>query len=836
MMRGLDSAVMNTLIKFPDSIETLDTNKWFSFVRDMTRPRKEGNLTMEDLQGAKWIIDRLKDPTLNERFEGDDTYTTAYFDSDNVYETEPAPEEIQRVYDNFKQNVKTAMQESPGFDLDAHALFGSSHGPILKNTKKMYKVSFRAWVPKYKVKYVKLGDHIRALNLQGDADGKLDASVYKSGEQLLRCIGAIKGKTKGSKVVDRRKLVPIGPPQLFGSYIVQNLTGDEVEMVTRELEKASLPTSSRVSQAAVQAPEGPEDEVKSLIRMLGDHRAKSYEPWLQLGMALHTVGDQYLGDWIAFSSKDPEKFMEDDGGCEAKWLTFGKGASTGRRLGLGSIHRWAKEDNPGVYNQFRLNKVPEFARDNWDKQDRGLAEIAHYMLKDRIKLSAGRAKREFYYFDEEACLWKTCTDGTVKMLISKTLEDTLRDIALGFASAARDAPDNEKNALDARLAEAQKVTAYIRSNKGLHNVVSLGSDLFTDKDFEARLDRIPYLIGVKNGVVDLRTGELRVRRPEDMLNKLLDVEYDTEADYKWVEDMVCSAMADDLEMARYIQKLLGYSISGETCEELFFSFTGSGRNSKGTLTQTVRELLGGFCQEMNCAVIFERQTCNIDAERAKLLGTRIALFNEPDENDKLKISEVKLLSGGDGIPAKPLYKDPITIEPQHQCVLISNTLPSLSEVNPAIIERMICVNFPVTFVAIPEGEAETQFRRRRDNSLKDRLKNDKPAFARWLVLGAVAWYATKDLKRNAPEAVKGFTKAYLEDQDSVQKFIDLYCEVGEGYKVGAQALLSAYNDSPESDVMKASSFYSKLKSKGYVKKTIWLHSKTCQGFDCLRLK
>lgn len=243
--------------------------------------------------------------------------------------------------------------------------------------------------------------------------------------------------------------------------------------------------------------------------------------------------------------------------------------------------------------------------------------------------------------------------------------------------------------------------------------------------------------------------------------------------------------------------------------------------------------MGEFCREMNCAVIFERQTCNIDAERAKLLGARLAMFNEPDAGDKLKISEVKLLSGGDGIPAKALYKDPITIQPQHLCILIANFLPTLSEINPAIIERMICINFPVVFVDLAYGEPPTMYRRQRDNGLKDRLKDGRAAFVKWLVDGAVAWYCNKDLKRNAPEKVKAFTKEYLTEQDTVQTFLDQYCETGNGFKVSGQDLWGTYN--LYYDQMKASDFYCRMKTKGYIKKKIRTTVSSYQGFDGIRL-
>jgi phage/plasmid-associated DNA primase len=138
---------------------------------------------------------------------------------------------------------------------------------------------------------------------------------------------------------------------------------------------------------------------------------------------------------------------------------------------------------------------------------------------------------------------------------------------------------------------------------------------------------------------------------------------------------------------------------------------------------------------------------------------------------------VQLLSGGDGIPAKPLYRDPLTIQPRHLCILTTSHMPELNEVVTAMVERFQVVPFPVTFVDLAEGEAPTAVRRQRDNSLKQRFLADQQGLLRWLVAGAVAWYATRDLKRNAPEKVKEFGRRYFQQQDKIASFIQERCVV-----------------------------------------------------------
>ena len=113
-------------------------------------------------------------------------------------------------------------------------------------------------------------------------------------------------------------------------------------------------------------------------------------------------------------------------------------------------------------------------------------------------------------------------------------------------------------------------------------------------DVETRLDAKPHLLGVRNGVIDLRTGVLRPRTKEDMLCCLANAEYDSSLDTKWFDDVVMSIMADDREMVAFLQRFLGYCITGENKDEVFTFFTSPGTHFlmiRRSLKRTWRSLL-----------------------------------------------------------------------------------------------------------------------------------------------------------------------------------------------------------------------------------------------------
>ena len=277
---------------------------------------------------------------------------------------------------------------------------------------------------------------------------------------------------------------------------------------------------------------------------------------------------------------------------------------------------------------------------------------------------------------------------------------------------------------------------------------------------DPKLDSRPHLLGVTNGVVDLRTGELRERRPDDMVFHICNVEHDPSAPTHLMDTVVLSAMADDREMADYIQKLLGYAITCETNEEIFVIATGSGGNGKSMLMNILSEVLGKNLMSTMCSdLIVAHQVGNMDDEFATISGKRVCVFSDLRVGDRLKLDVVKILSGGDPIPSAAN-----DTAPRCQFILTCNSPPEFDEVDISILDRIVIIPFYVTFLDLAPGKQPTLFRRQCDNDLNAKVKADKAGVFNWLVKGAVAWYATQDLKRNAPFKVKDLTRSYWEKE------------------------------------------------------------------------
>ena len=209
-------------------------------------------------------------------------------------------------------------------------------------------------------------------------------------------------------------------------------------------------------------------------------------------------------------------------------------------------------------------------------------------------------------------------------------------------------------------------------------------------------------------------------------------------------------------------------------------------------------LLGGFFRSMNSNIIVGKSGTNIDAQLANGIGARIWSFNETYENAQLKSDTVKTISGGGIITVKARGQS-IEYSPHQTCIVTTNHLPRIETVNEALKERLICIEFPVTFKDLLAVEEETRFFRRRDTGLKSwfEVAENKSAFLKYLVDGAVEYHRRcggefGGLKSCAPKAVLDFTEKYLYDHDLIQQFLDAKCDIGSEYKESATSLRMSY--------------------------------------------
>ncbi|MEW5921611.1 MAG: phage/plasmid primase, P4 family [Bacillota bacterium] len=279
----------------------------------------------------------------------------------------------------------------------------------------------------------------------------------------------------------------------------------------------------------------------------------------------------------------------------------------------------------------------------------------------------------------------------------------------------------------------------------------------------ANLDADPWLLNCLNGTIDLKTGELRKHRREDFITKLCPVNYDPEARSP-LFDAFLERVLPDVDVRGYVQKALGYTLSGDTgLEKLFFAY-GPSATGKSTLLAAVQAVLDDYAATADFESFLQQRRPAGGARNdiARLAGRRFVLCVEVDEGRKLAESLINSLTGGDVITARFLYSEGFEFIPRFKLWFAANNRPRVSGPEGAIWRRLVQVPF---CEVIPESE--------RDPEVKARLRTtERPAVLAWLVQGCLSWQK-EGLKE--PDAVKRLTADYREESDPLKDFLAECC-------------------------------------------------------------
>jgi putative DNA primase/helicase len=276
-------------------------------------------------------------------------------------------------------------------------------------------------------------------------------------------------------------------------------------------------------------------------------------------------------------------------------------------------------------------------------------------------------------------------------------------------------------------------------------------------------DTYPHLLNSLNGVVDLRTGELQPHEPELRLTKLCLTDYDPSARSELWERFLEDVFLGDRELIAYMQRALGYSITGETREQKLFICWGKGANGKTTLFQIVREVLGGYANSFLIRGLRrDRRSRKAEMRRAGLYGVRLATLLLTTLSEEKQLGKVlpKLFDTGNTITARYRHSKPFSFTLQAKLWLPTNYKP---RIDPAMLHRVVIIPFRAVFTNDPN--VDPAVRREPDPLIREKLLQfpHRKAILAWLVEGAIAWYR-EGLQE--PEIVRAAVEEYRREQKS----------------------------------------------------------------------
>ncbi len=365
-------------------------------------------------------------------------------------------------------------------------------------------------------------------------------------------------------------------------------------------------------------------------------------------------------------------------------------------------------------------------------------------------------------WDGGAGVWRRDDNGAVMRLAKRTSDGILKEAAALLHSARGQEGDAAIAKAQARL----KVAKHFRNARPLEHALRLAQSEQTVVASPDQWDATPWVLHCRNGLVDLRTGELGPHRREDWCTKSCAADYDPEAKAERWHAFLAEILPDP-EVRAYLQRAVGYAATGKPVEQLFFLLVGPGGNGKRTSMGTVERVLGDYARTISDTVLVASQGANDDARiLVDLHGVRAAFIHETPDDGRLAANRVKKITGSDRIEARRLYQEKFNFEPTHTIFVDTNSKPKVRDVSNGIWRRLRLVPFDVTV-------------QKADRGLPDRLlEHEAAGILRWIVEGAIA-YAKSGGDLGTPDAIADSTLEYRLESSDIADFL-AHCVVADG--------------------------------------------------------
>lgn len=297
------------------------------------------------------------------------------------------------------------------------------------------------------------------------------------------------------------------------------------------------------------------------------------------------------------------------------------------------------------------------------------------------------------------------------------------------------------------------------------------------------LDKGHFLLNCRNGTVDLTTGALRPHERLDLLTHDVEIDYRPDAAAPTWLRFLHDVFAGDADLIRFVQRALGYSLTGNVREQVILICHGSGSNGKSVFLNILRQLLGKLAWQAAPDLLLQDKARRHPTEQADLFGKRIIVCQETGEGRRFNETLVKQLTGGDAITARRMHEDFWSFEPTHKIWLSTNHRPEIKGTDYAIWRRMRLIPFTVQF----SDESDP----RKDPDMEERLLAELPGILAWAIRGCLDW---QKHGLGMAEAVKAATASYQAESDVLAGWIADCCVVHRNAKARASALYRSYGE------------------------------------------
>jgi putative DNA primase/helicase len=343
---------------------------------------------------------------------------------------------------------------------------------------------------------------------------------------------------------------------------------------------------------------------------------------------------------------------------------------------------------------------------------------------------------------------------------------------------------------------ASKIGAMVQLARSIPEVIVLPE----------QLDQNPWLLNTGSGTLDLKTQKLTPHDQGDLITAVTGTDYDPAAECpRWMQ-FLDEIFGSDDEIIEFVQRAVGYSLTGNTREQVIFLCWGDGANGKSTFLFALEKALNDYAANTPFDTFDSGNKSQTGNELARLKGKRLVIAIEAENERTLAEARVKSVTGGDRVTCRFLYGEFFEYDPEFKIWLAVNHKPIIRGTDHGMWRRIILIPFTQSFKGV-----------RDDKTLRDILTLELPGILAWCVRGLTKWL---DVGLATPERLVQATAAYRAEMDVVQQFIDERCDLGDGFAVPTKDIYSAYGywakDYGER-VLSHRSFGLELARRGFVK-------------------
>ena len=525
----------------------------------------------------------------------------------------------------------------------------------------------------------------------------------------------------------------------------------------------------------------PEDQgryrefVRSLTMITPDWASDDRDTWLKVGFIVHKVfdgDDEGFEIWDEFSSRSDKYPGTDE--IRKQWDRI-----TDRKDGvsIGTLVWLAKQGNLEEYLEIKKRSMPE--------KQRTLYELAHVEghggVSDLFHQEKGQdivavSDDIVYICDDVSKLWKRKGSDSLLNIIRRTL---LPIYTKALLLTADEQGSMYKKPIEKMIKDLNHATF-------LSGVSKLYLSEHVNIDFEQNLNRVPNELPIMGGdVIDFRTLEVRKRTRQDLYSDFCPVRFQKRDRYEKAEKFIGDIANNDAQLTKYMQRLLGYFMTGYVSDKGVYICWGAGNNGKSTLLMTIMKSIlksGLYFASVSEDVLLStgKKVGRATPELIPLTKARYAILAETDEKAVLNAPRIKSLTGGDDIDARALYGNSFSFATQSKLILMSNEKPLYDSHDDAMVNRIRLVPFKQTFVRNKEN----------NDYIKKLLANDLDEIFSYFAVGAFEYIQTEEM--GECDFIAKETEEYTQENNIIKHFMEANVEIGKDYQAPSNSVYSAY--------------------------------------------